>query len=82
MPALTNDQMIANRFGRWARARRLVAWIAEQHAAGRTVYVCTATKATGYGPKWSGMFKATRSGAFVQAGKGWNCIDYCKFTAE
>lgn len=78
---LTNDQMIPNRFARWARARKMVAFIASNLEAGRTVYIQTSTKITKCDKRHASMFKATRSGAFMQRGKNWDCIDYCKITA-
>lgn len=74
---MTNDQMKANRFARWHIARRKVAFIREQLAAGRTIYICTALRATKLSAKHADMVKATKSGAYLQAGKSWVCIDYC-----
>lgn len=74
---MTNDEMKANRFARWAKARKTVAAIKEQLAKGRTVQITTYTKAVRYKAVHAEMFKATRNGAFVQRGKSWDCIDYC-----
>ena len=74
---LTNSQMIAGRFLRYARARQRVAWIKAQLAAGRIVQLATYTKATRYDARHADMFKATKAGAFVRRGKSWDCIDYC-----
>lgn len=79
---MTNDQMKANRFARWHKARKIIAWIAARHAEGRKVHIVTNTRRTVYGPKLAGMFKATKTGAYVQNGKSWVCIDYCTFQAE
>ena len=67
--------MIAGRFLRYARARKRVAWIKTQLAAGRIVQLATYTKATRYHARHVDMFKATKAGAFVRRGKGWDCID-------
>jgi hypothetical protein len=75
--SLTNSQMIAGRFLRYARARNRVAWIKAQLAAGRIVQLTTYTKTASYGSRHADMFKATKAGAFVQRGKSWDCIDYC-----
>ena len=75
---LTNSQMIAGRFLRYARARQRVAWIKAQLAAGRIVQLATYTKATNYNARHAAMFKATKAGAFVQRGKSWDCIDLCE----
>jgi predicted RNA-binding protein YlxR (DUF448 family) len=79
---MTNEQMKEGRFLRFHKARKMIAFIKANLQAGRTVYVCTMTKATGYTAKHVDMFKATKSGAYVQAGKRWNCIDYCNLIAE
>ena len=76
--SLTNSQMIAGRFLRYARARQRVAWIKAQLTAGRIVQLATYTKATNYHAHHAGMFKATKAGAFVQRGKSWDCIDLCE----
>lgn len=75
---LTNDQMKANRFYRWYKARKMISAIKKHLAEGRTVYVSTMTKATKYSAKHIDMFKASRSGAYVQSGNKWLCIDFCK----
>lgn len=79
---LTNDQMIAGRFLRIHKARRRVAWIKSQLAAGRTILICTMTKATAYKAKHIDMFKATKTGAYVQSGNKWLCIDFTKIVAQ
>ena len=78
---LTNDQMIAGRFARWAEARKKIAWIKEHLAAGHTVQLTTYTKCTRYKAKHMDMFKATKSGAYVQRGTAWDCIDGCDIRA-
>lgn len=78
---ITNTQMTEGRFLRWHRARVLVGKINEALEAGAIVQLTTYTRATRYTRKHLGMFKATRTGAFVQHGKSWDCIDYCKITA-
>ena len=75
--SITNPQMIAGRFLRYARARNRVAWIKAQLAAGRVVQLTTYTKATSYDARQADMFKATKAGAFVRRGKSWDCIDLC-----
>lgn len=74
---MSNDQMIANRFGRWCAARKRIAYIKQQLAAGRTVYLCTSLTTIKCTAKHADMLKATRTGAYVQMGKRWDCIDYC-----
>jgi hypothetical protein len=74
--SITNSQMIAGRFFRYARARNRVARNKAQLAAGRIVQLTTYTKATSYGPQHADMFKATKAGALVRRGKSWDCIDF------
>jgi hypothetical protein len=73
---LTNEQMIPNRVKRFADARRRIRFITDQLALGRTVMLCTHLKVTQYTKKHIGMFRATKTGAYVQRGKSWDCIDY------
>lgn len=73
---LTNEQMVRNRFGRWARSRRIVGAITEALQAGGNVMLVTHTKATRYDRRHVAMFKATPTGAYVQRGKRWDCIDF------
>ncbi|MDE2099702.1 MAG: hypothetical protein KGL39_20785 [Patescibacteria group bacterium] len=75
---LTNAQMTPNRYGRWARARRMVRDIQTVLQAGGTVIVATYLHAQQFGkPSQAAMFKATRTGAYMQRGKHWDCIDGC-----
>ncbi len=78
---MTNEQMTANRFLRWHTARVLVGKITAALESGAIVQLTTYTKATRYTAKHATMFKATKTGAFVQHGKRWDCIDYTKVTA-
>jgi hypothetical protein len=72
---MTNEQMKAGRFLRWHQARRKVAWINSQLEAGNTVQITTYLKSWRYKKKHIGMFKATKSGAYVQQGKQWVSFD-------
>lgn len=78
---MTNAEMIKNRYLRWHNARAKVAWIKAQLAAGRTVCLTTHTKQTRYAAEHADMFRATKTGTFVQRGTAWDCIDGCKITA-
>lgn len=78
---MTNEQMKSGRFLRWHKARQKIAYITHALEHGGTVVIATNLKATQYGPKHIGMFKATRTGAYVQHGKRWDCIDYCAIRA-
>lgn len=75
---MSNTQMVAGRFLRWANSRRLVRDITAHLLKGGTVYISTYTRATKFStPAHAAMFKATRTGAYAQYGKKWLCIDYC-----
>lgn len=78
---LTNAQMKAGRYATWANARKKVAWIQAQLAKGNTVQITTYTRATRYTAKHASMFKATKTGAYVQRGKAWDCFDGSKLSA-
>ena len=78
---LNNSAMTPNRFLTMHTARNRIAWIKARLAAGDNVYVSTYLRATKYQPKHAGMFKAFKNGAYVQRGKSWDCIDFCKITA-
>lgn len=78
---MTNDEMKPGRFLRFHVARAKVRWIEEKLAAGATVQLTTYTHATRFTRKHLGMFKATKTGAYVQHGKRWDCIDGCKIDA-
>ena len=78
---MTHDEMKPNRFGRWCDARKKLNAILSALDSGQTVMVSTYTKATQYTTKHRNMFKATKNGLYVQHGKSWVCIDYCKITA-
>lgn len=79
MANLSNEQMKANRFGRWHAARKTVSAIKSHLAAGRMVQVTTHLRATRYSAKHAEMFVAKKDGVYVQNGKslvfiGWSNI--------
>lgn len=74
---MNNTQMKAGRFYKWAKARKQIAFIVSNLNAGNEVAICTQTRATVFKAKHVNMFKATKSGAYVQRGKSWDCIDFC-----
>lgn len=73
---ISNEQMTPNRFGRWHAARKRIAYIKAQLTSGKTVYLCTPLTAIKCTHKHIDMLKATKTGAYVQMGKRWDCIDY------
>lgn len=87
---MTNDQMKANRFRRIFVARKKLAWINERIEEGRTVFVSTYGKHTKITAKnvaafkaaGAEMFQATKTGLYIARGRNWDCIDYCKITAQ
>ena len=74
---ISNEQMTANRYGRWATARHLVHQIQSTLASNGMVMIATPLHAWKYDKRHAALFKATKNGAYVQQGKHWNCIDYC-----
>lgn len=74
---MNNDQMKPNRYLRWHKARVLVSRIQSHLNAGGKVMIGTATRHTTYDKRHVDMFRATRTGAFAQRGKNWECIDFC-----
>jgi len=74
---MTNEQMKPFRFLRWQMARSKIAFIQSHLLQGQTVYLCTMTRATKLTAKNFDMIKATKSGAYMQSGKNWVCIDGC-----
>lgn len=73
----TNAQMIAGRYLRWHRARRLIADIQSCLQADGVAVVSTHTNAAQFDRRHVDHFKAMRSGAYMRRGKGWDCIDGC-----
>lgn len=78
---LTNSEMKAGRFARWALARRKLAFIRSNIEAGRTVQVANYLHAYRLTSKHVEMVKATKSGLYLQRGKRWDCIDGCSIRA-
>lgn len=76
--ALTNAQMVSNRFRRYAIARATVRLIQERLRAGGVVQVCTHLKAWLYQhPAQAALFEARWDGARVRQGKSMVSIDGC-----
>ena len=76
---MTNEDMKAGRFARLACARKRLAFINKAFAAGKTVCLTTYHQASNrYTAKHADMFRATKSGLYVQSGKNWLCADGCK----
>lgn len=75
--AISNQDMKSGRFARWAASRQRINFITRQLAAGRTVVLATHLRAWELNAKHAAMLKATKTGAYMQRGKNWDCIDGC-----
>ena len=78
---MSNEEMKAGRFLRWADARRKLAWIVGQISAGRTVLLVSGMSATKLTAKHLEQIKATRSGLYVKHGSKWLCYNFHNITA-
>ncbi|QWY83640.1 hypothetical protein [Rhizobium phage RHph_X2_26] len=77
---LTNEQMIAGRFAKLARGRRLLARMEACWNAGGFVRVGTATRYTDYKAKHREFIKLGKSGSIYWTGsKRPVCLDFCSF---
>lgn len=77
---IANSQMKANRFGRWANARKLYAGIQSALSAGKMVQVATYTKAVRYTAKHADLFICKKDGVYVKRGKAMDCISGTKIS--
>jgi hypothetical protein len=73
---LSNADMIANRYYRWAEARRKHREIVQHLQNGGKVVIPTYTRATVYERDHAEMFKATKTGLFVQRGRRWDGLNF------
>lgn len=71
-------------------AKDMIDFINDNLAAGRTIYVSTYTRsvkvtaktAKAWADKGHNLFKLSGNSAFMARGKSWDCIDFCKITAQ
>jgi hypothetical protein len=63
-------------------AERKNSFINEHLAAGRTVYIQTALRTWKLSRKHTAMVKVSGKSIYMQNGKRWDCIDYCKISAQ
>lgn len=75
---MKNSDMIENRFGRWAAYRKQIAEIRKTLSNGGEIVIATYTRAVRYDARHIEMFKANKSGAWVQRGKSWEFIGLSK----
>ena len=74
---LTNQDMKADRFARWHRARQRAAEIKTALLAGRIVQVTTYTKCWRYKRSHADLFVGRWNGLYVRHGRELLNIDYC-----
>jgi hypothetical protein len=79
---LTNAQMTANRYARWAMARRKLAWIKDRLSAGQTVYLVTAYRSYKITRQTVNALSVSTRGLEMINGKSTLCMDGCKLTAQ
>lgn len=77
---LTNEQMVAGRFAKLAKGRRLLRRMNACWDAGGFVRIGTATRYSDLKPKHREMVRLGKTGSlYMQRGKSYDCIDYCSF---
>lgn len=64
------------------RGARIRAWIAEQHAAGRTVYAATPLRVTKIAPKHADLIRVSGTHCEVRRGRSWDSINWCHLSAR
>ena len=75
---LTNEQMKPGRFAKLARGRRIFRKMTAVWDAGGVVWLSTMTRRTKIAAKHRACVKMDTAGSlYVQAGKRWDCIDFC-----
>ena len=80
---MNNSEMKANRILKLQSGKRVMKFINDAFDAGKTVYLCTYTRATKFQSKHRAMIKMGKSGSiYVQSGKNWVCADFCKWQAQ
>lgn len=79
--ALPNDKMKADRFRRWAVARRRVRWIQDHLKAGHTVQVANGGFVLRLSRRHIDMVKAFRDGVHFQQGKRWVSVEGSHYSA-
>lgn len=79
---LCNSDMIAGRFLRLHKARRLFRFIQDSFAGGRSVVVSTMTRATRYDGRHADLFQLRGASVLVRRGKSWDCINHCRVSRD
>lgn len=75
---MTNEQMIEKRFSRWANYRKMISNIKKTLAADGEIHIVGYGRVVKCDKRHVEMFKATKSGAYVQRGKNWDCLNFSK----
>lgn len=73
---MTNTQMKAGRFLRWAKARQTYARIVETISNGGSVIIGSHTHARQY--KHAEQFKCGKDGVYVARGKNWDSLVFSR----
>jgi hypothetical protein len=74
---MTNEQMIAGRFEKWAKCRKMHSAIVAHLRNDGRVQVTTYTRSTVYSLKHATWFTCGKTGVYVQAGKSRVDIKHC-----
>ena len=78
--ALTNEQMVPNRFAKLARGRKIMGKMNQIWDAGGFVRIGTATRYSDLQAKHRELIWMGKSGSlYMRRGKGSDCIDFCSF---
>lgn len=62
-------------------AEKKLAWILDRLSEGRTVYITTALRSTAFKQRHKDMLRVKGDSLYMQRGKNWDCVDYCKISA-
>jgi hypothetical protein len=75
---MTNEQMKAGRFYRWHNYRKMIANIQATLAADGIIQIVGYGRVIQADKRHVSMFKADRTGAYIQRGKSWDCLNFSK----
>lgn len=75
---MTNEQMKAGRFFKWHNYRLLVSNIRATLANDGIVQIVGYGRVIQCDKRHIDMFKATKTGAYIQRGKNWDCLNLSK----
>lgn len=75
---MNNSQMIADRFFKWSNYRKMISNIQSTLATDGEVHIVGYGRVVKCDKRHVTMFKVTKSGAYVQRGKNWDCLNFSK----